>query len=296
MDSEHRHELKANEFEDFIKNFPEFCKKNGSTIIGVILIIAAIVSYFGFKNKKQKDNLASQVATTSQISGVYQNKLASLSKPSGEESLAETGFAVLAENLKDSAEKAKSPHQAALMLIKSGEALRSELHYGSGDVDQAKINTNIEMAKATYEEALEKAEGNSTLTAMATYGLALCEEEAGNFEKASEILKGIASNEAYKGTTFPAQAQMRLEVMGDHEKTFKFVKAEIKAPKGFDEDAKEALKRGDIYIEPKKETPITKPEAKPEVKPEAKPTTKPEVKPEVKPGKDEVYDVGPNPK
>ena len=54
MDSEHRHELKTNELAEWIEHFPQFCKKNGSTIIGAILIICAILSYFVFKGKSQQ--------------------------------------------------------------------------------------------------------------------------------------------------------------------------------------------------------------------------------------------------
>ncbi len=74
MDAEHRHELKTNELEDWIKHFPEFCKKNRHQIVGVILIIAAFISYFFFKNTTQQAGLEQQTQTTSQMEKVGMDK------------------------------------------------------------------------------------------------------------------------------------------------------------------------------------------------------------------------------
>ena len=129
------------------------------------------------------------------------------------------------------------------------------------------------LQEKSYEKALEQAEGNNTLTAMATYGLALCEEEIGDFAKATEMLTAIVNNKDFKGTVVPAQAQFRLDVMADHEKQFTFVvapKPELVIPKGFDRSAAEAMDRGDIYMAdppPVKVTPVPEVAPVPEVTP-----------------------------
>ena len=285
MDAEHRHELKTNELADWIGHLPEFCKKNGSTIIGVVLIIAAIISYFGFKTKKDKANVEQQIQTSGQIQKVIQNKEEVVRGVISGTPVVLMGFEDSAKTLLKAADEATEPQFAAMALIKRGEAIRAELHYTAGDVENDIIISQVALAKESYEKALEKADGNRTLAAMATYGLGLCEEELGDFAKASEIFTGITNNEGFKGTTFPTQAQYRLDIMADHEKQFTFIEApaeEVVIPEGFDASAAEALKRGDIHVE---SAPV-------EVE---VPAVEVETVPEAKVVEPEVYDVGPTP-
>lgn len=252
MDAEHRHELKTNELADWMAHFPEFCKKNISRIIGFTLIGAAVISYFVFEKTSQSANLEQQAQTTSQLQAVENNKLEVLRGVMSGAPVEVAGFEDTANTLLIAANEAKEPHFAALVLIKRGEALRSDLHFKAGEVEKGTIATQIAIAKEAYTEALAKAKGNSTLSAMATYGLGLCEEELGDFKSAAEIFIGIANSEDFKGTIFPAQAQYRLDVMADNEKQFTFIVAatpEVVVPEGFDTSAAEALQRGDIYME-----------------------------------------------
>ncbi|MBW8017919.1 MAG: hypothetical protein FVQ82_17245 [Planctomycetes bacterium] len=285
MDAEHRHELKTNELNEILTHFPGFCKKHAHTIIGVALIIVAIISYFGFKSSKQKASGKQQTETTQQIQTIERDKVTVITGALAGTAPAETGFAKSALALELAAEGAKQPHSAAMALIKRGEALRAELHYTAGDVDKDLIDSNIKQAKEAYEQALIKAQGSTTLTAMAKYGLALCQEEIGDFTGAVEMYKAIAANEEFKGTIFPAQAQFRLDVMDDHKKQFKFVEAPKVTPlPGLDKAAMDALLRKEIHIEGAFPT-----ERKP------KDTTPPTEKPEDTSEKGKVYDVGPHP-
>lgn len=260
MDSEHRHELKTNELAAWIEHFPGFCKKNGSQIIGALLIIAAIISYFVFKSSSKQSGLKQQAETTSQIQMVKNNKVEVYMGVISSAPIESTGFEATAKALENAAEEAKEPHFAALALIKRGEALRSELHYTAGKVEQGTIASQIAIAKEAYTKALEKAKGNNTLSAMATFGLGLCEEEIGDFEKAAEVYSGIVNNADFKGTIFPTQAQYRLDIMSDHEKQFTFIAAPtpvINIPAGFDKSAAEALEKGQIYMENAPKAPAT---------------------------------------
>ncbi|MCF7954982.1 MAG: hypothetical protein K9M75_04180 [Phycisphaerae bacterium] len=323
MDAEHRHELKTNELADWIAHFPEFLKKNRNQILGVILIIAGIISYFGYRTRSLKVANKEQVEATQQMQMMEKNKIDVIQSAMAGDVIESPGFADSASALEVVAEKVDQPLHAAMALIKRGEALRAELHYASQDPDKDKIASNIELAKKAYDQALIKAKGDATLTAMATYGLGLCEEEIGDFNKAAEIFKGIAANEDFKGTIFPAQALFRLDVMDDHKEQFTFVAApapEMEVPEGFDKSAIDALMRGDIHMEgvsedkkpittppvvvPEDTTPPTvTPQPKPESTPEPKPTTEP--KPEPKPDTEtktgdttdegKVYEVGPQP-
>jgi hypothetical protein len=251
MDSEHRHELKTNELADWINHFPEFCKKNLSNIVGAVLIVAAIVSYFGFKAQKTSANTDQQVRTTATIQKLDQEKLQTFGSSMSGNSETINTLITTAGTLQTEAEKAKQPQHAALAYIKQAEALRSDLHYTTDIVDDELITAQIGLAKQAYEKALENAQGNPTLTATAQYGLGLCAEEVGDFVKATEIYYTIVNDENFAGTFFPKQAQYRLDIMGDHLEKFDFVAApEIVIPEGFDESAAEALKDGGIFIEP----------------------------------------------
>jgi hypothetical protein len=284
MDAEHRHELKTNELAEWIEHFPQFCKKNGSTIILGILIVVVIIGYSIFKNKSQQGDLEQQAQTTNQIEKINMDKGEVLQGVMSGTPVALMGFEDSAEALLKASKDAKTPHSAAMALIKRGEALRAELHYTAGKVEKGVIATQIALAKEAYTNALEKAEGDRNLTAMASYGLALCEEEIGNFALAHEQLMDIAHNVHFKGTIFPAQAQYRIYVMADHKRQFTFVvapKPELVIPEGFDRGAAEALDRGDIYMEGA---------PKPKVTPEPEVTVEPEVTPEP-----EVYGPKPQP-
>jgi len=92
-----------------------------------------------------------------------------------------------ANRLNTFAQTVKDNHMAAFALIKRAEALRTELHYRLGTIDKQDLITQINRAKASYTEALEKGSSNPSLMATAKLGLGLCEEELGNFEKARQI-------------------------------------------------------------------------------------------------------------
>lgn len=251
MDSEHRHELKTNELALWLANLPTFLKENARTIIGVVLIAAAVMSYFYFKATKRTSTNLTLAKNTALMQKLTQNKADALNLDP-ETAPLENAFASTANDLQNAVNLTQEPdHATALMLIKKGEALRSEIHFSISDLEQQVIDDQIEQARKAYEQALEMASGNSTFTAMATYGLALCAEELSDFEKAKQIYTSITKNPDFEGTLFPAQAKFRLEIMKDNMKNFTFAKApEIKIPEGMNSpEIIKAIKSGQIYIE-----------------------------------------------
>ena len=67
MDAEHRHELKTNELADWIGHFPDFCRQNAKTIIGVALIIAAVGVYFYSRQSRAKARFEQEAQAVSLI-------------------------------------------------------------------------------------------------------------------------------------------------------------------------------------------------------------------------------------
>ena len=242
MDSEHRHELKTNELAQFLSNLPAFLKENTRNIIGIALIAAAVFTYFYFREKKKTTVNMEQAQNTALIQQMANNKIEAINiEP--ETAPLENAFTVAANELQKAADTTKeSPIAVALMLIKKGESLRTELHYSTSQPDEQVITDQIAQAVQAYEQALTQAQGNATMTAMATFGLGLCAEELGDFEKATQIYTDIAQNAAFEGTLFPDQAKFRLDILEDHKGTFQFVATpKIELPEGGDASLKEAI-------------------------------------------------------
>ncbi|MCD6391874.1 MAG: hypothetical protein J7M40_00025 [Planctomycetes bacterium] len=229
MDAEHRHELKTNELADWIGHFPDFCRENAKTIIGVSLIIAAAVVFFysrGVRAKSQFDQEAQAIAL---INRLDYNKIVTI-RAQREGKAAADSIGLSAESLEMAAAEAKLPHVAALLLIKQGDALRTDLHYRAKEVDPDVIGNQINNAREAYEKALIQAQGNNTLVALANFGMGMCAEEIGDYTKAAKIYDSIIADADFAGTVLPRQAQGRLDNMEDNKMQFIFVAAPLPKP------------------------------------------------------------------
>jgi tetratricopeptide (TPR) repeat protein len=116
---------------------------------------------------------------------------------------------------------------AALALIKRAEALRAELHYRLSSVSSQDLETVIGQAKTSYTQAIEKAPTSPSLVAAAKFGLGLCEEELGEFEKAAQIYREVTENPDFQATVANAAAKRRLETMDDYKQKLAFKPAPI---------------------------------------------------------------------
>ncbi len=222
MKSDHRHELKTNELAEWIANLPQWTRENRRMVIYVSVVAVLVAgSAFWYWRKKNVGSVQEQIEFTSLIARLSQNKMQILmAQPRGVDTsyrLIETALA-----LETAAEGAKDDRMAALVLIKRAEALRAGLHYRQQTVNQADVRTAINGAKTAYSRALEKAVTNPSLTAMARFGLGLCEEEVGNFDGAQQIYRDIVANGDFEGTTTVAKAKQRLETMADYRKKIVF--------------------------------------------------------------------------
>ncbi len=240
MDAEHRHELKTNELADWIGHFPDFCRKNARTIIGVSLIITAAVVFFYTRGVRAKSRFQQEAEAISLIQRLDYNKLATI-QGQRENAAAAGSIRDSAESLKMAAAEAKSPHVAALLLIKQGDALRTDLHYRAEEVDADIIGNQVAKARTVYEEALIQAQGNNTLVAMANFGMGMCAEEIGDYTKAAKVYNSIIADADFAGTVLPQQAQYRLDNIEDNKMQFVFVAAPPPKP--------EIVKPEDIKIE-----------------------------------------------
>jgi hypothetical protein len=215
MKSEHRHELKTNELAMWIANLPQWAEKNAKTITYVsvvaVLVIASVVFYW---YRKDVESVQKRAEFTKLLGELPQVR-GQIVKDYGQGKDYSFMLIQTANELQTFAQNTKNNQMAALAFIKRAEALRMELHYRRETPSEQDIATQINQAKSSYAEAVEKASSIATLAAIARLGLGLCEEELGNFTEARQIYNEIAAGSTFEGTSAAAEAKQRLVTMDD---------------------------------------------------------------------------------
>jgi hypothetical protein len=211
MKPEHRHELKTNELAEWLSNLPQWARKNLTTIIYVSVVSVVVIIYsFWYYYQKNAALVKKQLGLTKLIHRLPYNKSQILQAQSRGMDSSYT-LIQAADSLQATAQDIKDPLAAASALIKRADALRTELHYRLGTVGESVSADQINRAKASYSEAIEKAASSPSLTATARFGLGLCEEEIGNFDQAQQIYRDLATSPRFAYTTAAAQAKIRLD-------------------------------------------------------------------------------------
>lgn len=215
MKSEHRHELKTNELADWIAHFPEWASQNRITIAAVVAVmVVAVVVYFWSFYRRDVVSVQKQTRLTSLVTQVQQqtNNVARAAMGGEDQSYI---LLPTADELQRFAQDASDDNVAALALVERGKTLRAELHYRIAEMTPEEVARQIDKARASYQLALERSPSNPPLAAQAHFGLGLCEEELGNFDKAADIYREVAQKPEYTGTVPQAAAAYRLQIMDD---------------------------------------------------------------------------------
>jgi len=231
MDSEHRHELKTNELADYIRQTPDFIKRNASTLIGVTLIVIGLVTWPMFSRMRAASDTAKAAAVAESIQNLERDIFAVIQageKDAEARRQATSALLVSANALLDQADKTKDANIAALARIKAAQALRAELHFRADIIDVQEAHTRVGQAQEAYKKAADTAT-NATLKAMAQFGLGLCAEELGQRDEAAAIYKAIIDTPKYAATVFPTQAQHRLDGLDENLSTVTFAPAPLEA-------------------------------------------------------------------
>ncbi|NLW82836.1 MAG: hypothetical protein GXY41_00280 [Phycisphaerae bacterium] len=227
MDTQHRHELKTNELADWLTHAPEYLKKNASTIIGVLLIIIAIITWPIFSRMRVSSEIAKAATVTESIQNLERDLfgVTQAAEEGGEaRRQATSALLVNANVLLEQADKIDNPDLAAMARIKAAQALRTELHYRAERIETGEFQSRIEQARGAYDKALASAT-TPTLKGMAKFGLGLCAEELGQRDAAAAIYREILDAPEFAATVVPLQAQQRLDNLKENLETFVFAPA-----------------------------------------------------------------------
>jgi tetratricopeptide (TPR) repeat protein len=216
MKSDHRHELKTNELADWITHLPNWVRENRTSLAAAAaLILVALLVYFVSFYRREVVSLRNQTRLTSLVTQVPQ-QISSIARAAMQSTDQSYALLPVAQDLQDFAQKSSNGNMAALALIQRGAALRAELHYRLNEVGRDELVKQVGLAQASYQEAVDRNPSSPALAATARYGLGLCEEELGNFDKARELYREVAQKPEYAGTTGQAAAAYRLKVMDDY--------------------------------------------------------------------------------
>jgi tetratricopeptide (TPR) repeat protein len=156
-----------------------------------------------------------------------------------------------------------NPNLAALARIKAAQAIRTELHLRK-DVSAEMVETQIQKAKAAYEQALQSA-GTPELKALAKFGLGLCAEELGQTAQAGDIYKDILGDKTFEATVIFKQAQERLDSLEDNSQSFTFAAVPAEAPAAEPQATAPAVIQTPVEAAP---TPVSGPTETPKTTPE----------------------------
>jgi len=215
MKSDHRHELKTNELADWLAHFPEWMKQNRTSLLAVAaVIVLAIIVYFWSYYRSNVVSVRRQARLTNLVTSISQQVNAAM-RASAQGTDQSYALMPIAQDLQDFAGDTSNDNMAALALLKRGEALRVELHLRLTDITRDELAKQIAQARDSYQQALDRKPSNPGLAAAAHFGLGLCEEELGDFDKAAAVYREVAQKPEYAGTMGQAAAQYRLKVMDD---------------------------------------------------------------------------------
>jgi len=222
MKSEHRHELKTNELADWFGHLPEWSRENFRMILYVsVVVVACLAIYLWNVYQRKVVAVNKEIRFTNVISRLPQNKMQILQAQSEGY---DTSYNLLqtADTLETTAANTKNKAMAALAWIKRGEVLRMELHYRLGDVSREEFTAQVELARSAYNKAIEQSPSNVSLLAAARFGLGLCEEEFGEYQKARQIYEELTTDPQFSCTVAAVQAEGRLATMADYQQEVVF--------------------------------------------------------------------------
>ncbi|MCC7408003.1 MAG: tetratricopeptide repeat protein [Phycisphaeraceae bacterium] len=190
MDSEHRHDLKENDLEDFFRNFREFWEKWGNTLLMAVLavLVGVLVTRFVNQWRQQRHDQAWEALITE-------------TSPLG---------------LEEVAKQAQDPTVSILASLQAGEAaLRGKPAdtVSLGGLSDAR-RTELTSAKADFQRVIDNPAADETFKLNAMLGLAAVMEELGQPDEATKLYQQVIERgKASHQPAIAAEAEGRMAMV-----------------------------------------------------------------------------------
>ena len=188
MKSNERHDLRRNELVELLSDPRELARRYGLTTL-IVIVALGIAIWFIYRASGSQDRKWRQAWSSLQMAESPPNE----------------------EQLKEIVGDAKAdPLIRAWANAKRGALLYNKSRQGEYSGDKAAREELLSQAISCYEQALQIGQERPEVVGQATVGLALCQEELGQFEQARAGYESIISQEQnFAGTVWLAQARRR---------------------------------------------------------------------------------------
>ncbi len=216
MKAQHRHELKTNELAEWLASLPQLFEQHFRTILYVGIAVLVIIlggAYYLYQSRVVTQNkIVSLTQSLVQLKNMRQRVLQN--QASGFD--ASYTLLPIAQTAQTRAKNAPEKTQTAFGLIEAANVLRAEMLYRQSQISDQEKTEQLDKAISLYNQAIQNAEGHLTLTALAEFGVALCNEDKGDFQLARQGYEDIVQNRQYKATIAFKMAQQRLATMDSY--------------------------------------------------------------------------------
>jgi len=225
MKAKDRHRLKTNELAQTMSELIDYIRQHGNRLLTIAVILLVVVVGGGWwlrsrttQQRQQHEQLAAQLQRTSlmQVEAAQRAQLGSEladEQPAAAPYDAETVSAVLG-NLSQEAQGAAVGMTA---LLAQAEVARSALYFSEQDISPGQKSELCAQVRDIYNQILQQYPHETWVVGFARMGLALVDEELGQWDQARQKYEEIAADDGEKlaGTAFPRLAQKRLDILDD---------------------------------------------------------------------------------
>jgi predicted negative regulator of RcsB-dependent stress response len=197
MDSEHRHELKQNDLQEFLTHFKDFWAKWGNTITVVVLVV--VIAVTGYRFIKDRHMSARERALS---------ELATLTTP--------TALMDLARSTDDEVVRARAYLKGGDLILHRLAMPVSERAGADGPaakpMDAAERDRHLAEAASMYGQVAAKPP-HQIYGIAARLGLGAVAESQGKWDDAAAAYEQVASDAAANFPALAGQARMRLAML-----------------------------------------------------------------------------------
>lgn len=190
MDSQHKHELKENDLQQFIAHFGEWWGKHQTKVLLIAIVLAGTILGLRILNNRSVEKQDTTFFNLNMETSP-------------------AGFKAIAADADSDAVRAIASLRAADLLLQEAAMPSSG---EEGGATPAERKAKLEEARQMYSQA-ESSSDNALLKLNAQMGLASVAESLGQWDDAVKVYESIKTSAAESHPSFAAQADTRLAIL-----------------------------------------------------------------------------------